>query len=112
MFEEIAGPAPVDEMSREEESSWILNQLATNTYLFLCKNKAQEGSEGVDPLKKINKDDIVRFLELHHLEKYDVSNDSRISHFSFHSLDFTVYNLLLFSCPDSIYCYVSKGEVS
>ncbi|KAJ9129237.1 hypothetical protein P3X46_033967 [Hevea brasiliensis] len=76
IFEEIsgpAGPAPVDEMSRDQESSWILNQLAANIHILLCKKKAQEESVmKIDLLEKINKEDIMRFLELRHLEKYDI----------------------------------------
>lgn len=78
MFEEVAGAAPVDEMSLGEEASWILNQLATDTPPLLCRNKGQEDGEGVDLLKKINKEDIVRFLKLHNLEKYDVSNERNV----------------------------------
>ena len=72
MSEESTWTALVGETRRQEESSWILNQLITDMYPLLCKKKAQEGN-GVGLLKKINKEDIVRFLEMHDLEKYDVS---------------------------------------
>ena len=84
MFEEIAGPAPDDEMSREEETSWILKQLAENACLLLYL------ISGTDLLKKINKEDIMRFLELRHLEKYDVSNLTKNILFSFQILDCTI----------------------
>ncbi|XP_073260366.1 transcription elongation factor SPT6-like isoform X3 [Populus alba] len=71
MSEEITWTALVGETRRQEESSWILNQLITDMYPLLCNKKAQEGN-GVGLLKKINKEDIVRFLEMHDLEKYDI----------------------------------------
>ncbi|XP_011034669.1 PREDICTED: transcription elongation factor SPT6-like isoform X2 [Populus euphratica] len=71
MSEEITCTALVGETRRQEESSWILNQLITNMHPLLCNKKAQEGN-GVGLLKKINKEDIARFLEMHDLEKYDI----------------------------------------
>lgn len=74
MIEEIAGPPPLDEMSREEESAWILKQLAMNSYLLSCKKGFLDGTEeGSILLNKIKKKDIMKFLELHHAEKFDVS---------------------------------------
>ncbi|GLT93409.1 hypothetical protein SLE2022_112030 [Rubroshorea leprosula] len=73
VFEEIVGPPPVDEMSINEESDWILSQLAKNVYPLFCTRRTWEGvDEGFDPLGKIKKADIMRFLELHHVEKYDI----------------------------------------
>ncbi|GLT74544.1 hypothetical protein SLA2020_463320 [Shorea laevis] len=73
VFEEIVGPPPVDEMSINEESDWILSQLAKNVYPLFCTRRTWEGvDEGFDPLSKIKKADIMRFLELHHIEKYDI----------------------------------------
>ncbi|XP_065867343.1 transcription elongation factor SPT6 homolog isoform X2 [Euphorbia lathyris] len=65
MSEEIAGPAPVDEKSREEESSWILNQLSSNTCLL-------SSIKDTDLVKRISKEDIMTFLKLRHVEKYDI----------------------------------------
>ncbi|KAJ4828465.1 hypothetical protein Tsubulata_018175 [Turnera subulata] len=72
MFEEIAGPATTHGRRREEESLWILRQLATNSYPLFCENNIREGLSGVEVPRKITKDDILRFLELYQLEKYDV----------------------------------------
>ena len=77
MIEEIDGPPPLDEMSREEESAWILNQLVMNSYLLFCKKRTLERSEeGSILLNKIKKEDIMKFLELQHVEKFDVSTHS------------------------------------
>lgn len=77
MIEEIVGPLPLDEMSREEESAWILNQLVMNSDLLFCTKRTTERSgEGSFLLNKIKKADIMKFLELHHVEKFDVSTDS------------------------------------
>lgn len=53
-------------MSIEEESSWILRQLASNINPLFSEAK----SCGL--VDTINGEDIVRFLELHHIKKYDV----------------------------------------
>lgn len=50
-----------------EESSWIYNQLTTGSVPLL-----KQISGGKD--LSINKDDITKFLELHHVQKLDVSN--------------------------------------
>ncbi|WRX12759.1 Transcription elongation factor Spt6 [Theobroma cacao] len=73
MIEEIVGPLPLDEMSREEESAWILNQLVMNSDLLFCTKRTTERSgEGSFLLNKIKKADIMKFLELHHVEKFDI----------------------------------------
>ncbi|GMI73270.1 hypothetical protein HRI_000996300 [Hibiscus trionum] len=69
MVEEITGPPPLDKRSIEEETSWILNQLVMNPYLLFCKKRTAERSI---LLNKIKKEDIMKFLELHHVEKFDV----------------------------------------
>jgi hypothetical protein len=70
-------------MSIIEESSWILSQLGMNTYPLFCKKMALEQAERLDLFEGIRKEDIVSFLKLHHVEKYDVSIGSFkvISHF-------------------------------
>ncbi|KAJ7982427.1 Transcription elongation factor SPT6-like protein [Quillaja saponaria] len=72
IFEESVGPAPVDNMSLEEESSWILSQLAENLYPLFSEKIDKEDPNFLRPLNRINKEDIVRFLELHRLKKYDI----------------------------------------
>lgn len=74
MIEEIAGPPPLDKRSIEEETIWIHNQLVMNSYILFCKKRTEERSVEVSILlNKIKKEDIMKFLELHHVEKFDVS---------------------------------------
>ncbi|CAL1390765.1 unnamed protein product [Linum trigynum] len=56
--EESTGSPPTDEVLIDDESTWIYNQLASGATSL----------QGVT----INKDDIVQFLELHHVQKLDV----------------------------------------
>ncbi|CAI0381300.1 unnamed protein product [Linum tenue] len=56
--EESTGSPPTDEVLIDDESTWIYNQLASGATSLL----------GVT----VNKDDIVQFLELHHVQKLDV----------------------------------------
>ncbi|KAF8410945.1 hypothetical protein HHK36_003482 [Tetracentron sinense] len=71
--EESTGPVPTDEMSIEDESTWIYNQLATAMVTVFGKKGGIEGTdEELDPSKKINRDDIVRFLDLLHVQKFDI----------------------------------------
>lgn len=73
--EESTGPAPTDEMSIQEESMWIYNQLITN-YRSLLVN-TMDGD--IPPyLSSDIKGDILRFLELMHVDKYDVSISVKI----------------------------------
>ncbi|KAL4571782.1 hypothetical protein LXL04_018547 [Taraxacum kok-saghyz] len=60
IFEESTGPPPTDEMSIEEESTWILHQLQT----------ARITEESHD--LAIQKADIMQFLEFMHVHKLDV----------------------------------------
>ncbi|TYH25950.1 hypothetical protein ES288_A03G210700v1 [Gossypium darwinii] len=44
-----------------------------NSYILFCKKRTKERSVKVSVLlNKIKKEDIMRFLELHHVEKFDV----------------------------------------
>ncbi|KAF8410946.1 hypothetical protein HHK36_003483 [Tetracentron sinense] len=71
--EESTGPVPTDEMSIEDESTWIYNQLATAMVTVFGKKGGSDGTdEGLDLSKKINRDDIVRFLDLLHVQKFDI----------------------------------------
>lgn len=54
ILEESTGPPPLDASSIDEEGNWIDGQI-----------------KGMAPW--INKKDIIRFLELHHVQKLDVS---------------------------------------
>lgn len=56
IFEEVTGNAPVDDISIEEESNWIYARLV------------QENG----PSFLVNKDDIVRFLEMSHMQKLEI----------------------------------------
>ncbi|KAH1114937.1 hypothetical protein J1N35_008315 [Gossypium stocksii] len=67
MIEEIARPPPLDKRSIEEETIWIHNQLVMNSYILFCKKRTEERSVEV-----FDKEYIMRFLELHHVEKFDV----------------------------------------
>ncbi|CAH1432120.1 unnamed protein product [Lactuca virosa] len=67
--EESTGPPPTDEMSIEEESTWILHQLQTGVVLF-GRGGDRTTEEGYD--LAIVKDDIMRFLEFMHVQKLDV----------------------------------------
>ncbi|KAK9170565.1 hypothetical protein Syun_002705 [Stephania yunnanensis] len=70
LSEEGTGPAPTDEMSREEESSWIHDQLLSNMKsLFSKQGDDDDSDEEPEPSKEI-KEDIARFLELIHVDKY------------------------------------------
>ncbi|XP_050882451.1 transcription elongation factor SPT6 homolog isoform X9 [Lathyrus oleraceus] len=66
MIEDIVGSIPVDRMSIEEESSWILRQLESNINPFFSEAKSCGLGDSV------NREDIVRFLELYHIKKYDI----------------------------------------
>ncbi|CAH1427886.1 unnamed protein product [Lactuca virosa] len=67
--EESTGPPPTDEMSIEEESTWILHQLQTGVVLFgRGGDRTTEEGHGL----VIVKDDIMRFLEFMHVQKLDV----------------------------------------
>ncbi|XP_057970915.1 transcription elongation factor SPT6 homolog isoform X2 [Malania oleifera] len=70
MSEESTGPPPTDEMSIVEESSWICNQLASGMVPLLGKQGTETNEGGQN--QSINKDDVMRFLELVHLQKLDI----------------------------------------
>ncbi|KAF9599355.1 hypothetical protein IFM89_036812 [Coptis chinensis] len=68
--EESTGPYPTYEMSIEEESVWIHNQLMTNYNSLFVKTSSDE--EIPTRLSSDIKEDIPRFLELMHVEKCDI----------------------------------------
>ncbi|KAH7843835.1 hypothetical protein Vadar_021229 [Vaccinium darrowii] len=68
--EEATGAPPTDEMSIDEESNWIYNQLMTGVIPLFCTSVAG-ATQGESELL-INKDDIMRFMELMHVQKLDV----------------------------------------
>ncbi|KAJ6747676.1 TRANSCRIPTION ELONGATION FACTOR SPT6 [Salix koriyanagi] len=59
--EESTGPPPLDDFSIMEESNWIYSQIAGGTQPFFAESGLL-----------INKDDVTRFLELHHIQKLDI----------------------------------------
>ncbi|XAR62643.1 hypothetical protein NMG60_11017483 [Bertholletia excelsa] len=68
--EESSGQPPTDEVSIEEESNWIYNQLLTGMIpLFSMRGT---GTTQGEREMSINKDDIMRFLEFTHVQKLDV----------------------------------------
>lgn len=60
------------ETIRVEESNWIYNQLAAGV-VPLFKKKDSGTTEEQNELP-IDKDDILRFLDLMHVQKFDVSS--------------------------------------
>lgn len=56
-------------MGIEEECNWIFNQLATGMVPLLRNQGTFEAGHDLS----INKDDIMRFLDLVHVQKLDVS---------------------------------------
>ncbi|XP_059462274.1 transcription elongation factor SPT6 homolog isoform X3 [Corylus avellana] len=68
--EESAGSPPLDEVSIDEESAWIHSQLATGTIPLFGKRGRGTPKDGWD--LSINKDDIMRFLDLLHVQKLDI----------------------------------------
>ena len=65
------GSFQLGKMSIEEETSWILSQLATNIYPLFSAKQGEDKS--YRPFDAIKREDILRFLELYHVKKYDVS---------------------------------------
>lgn len=68
ILEESTGSPPTDEISIEEECNWIFNQLATGMVPLLRSKGTSEAGHDLS----INKDDIMRFLDLVHVQKLDV----------------------------------------
>ncbi|KAJ9547975.1 hypothetical protein OSB04_020518 [Centaurea solstitialis] len=68
--EESTGPPPTDDMSIDEQSNWILNQLGTSMSYLFSKGGTGTTEEGHD--LAIQKDDVMRFLEFMHVQKLDV----------------------------------------
>ncbi|KAL9361261.1 hypothetical protein Peur_044046 [Populus x canadensis] len=55
------GPPQLDDFSIMEESNWIYSQIASGTLPLFAESGLL-----------INKDDVTRFLELHHIQKLDI----------------------------------------
>lgn len=68
--EESTGSPPLDD-SIVEETAWIYNQLQSGTVPLFGKRGTGTVKEGGD--LSIKKDDIMRFLDLLHVQKLDVS---------------------------------------
>ncbi|KAG7962184.1 hypothetical protein I3843_09G052600 [Carya illinoinensis] len=68
--EESTGSPPLDEVSIDEESTWIYSQLASGTVPLYGKRGRGTPKDGWD--LSINKDDIMRFLDLLHVQKLDI----------------------------------------
>ncbi|CAJ2671817.1 unnamed protein product [Trifolium pratense] len=66
--EESTGAPSLDGSSIDEESQWIVNQLKDGAVPWIGK----KDSSSQDKELPIDKDDIVRFLELHHVQKLDI----------------------------------------
>ncbi|XP_058208264.1 transcription elongation factor SPT6 homolog [Rhododendron vialii] len=68
--EEATGAPPTDEMSIDEESNWVYNQLMIGAVPLF----SMSGTGAVQGEREllINKDDIMRFMELMHVQKLDV----------------------------------------
>ncbi|XP_027352653.1 transcription elongation factor SPT6 homolog isoform X1 [Abrus precatorius] len=68
--EESTGSPPLDGSSIDEESQWIVNQLVNGAVPWICKKVPSSQNNEKD--LPIDKDDIIRFLELHHVQKLDI----------------------------------------
>ncbi|CAL8992576.1 unnamed protein product [Prunus brigantina] len=63
IYEESTGSPPLDGISIDYESTWIYNQLRSGTIPLYSKPGLRLGSS-------ISRDDIIRFLDLHHVQKF------------------------------------------
>ncbi|KAF6149458.1 hypothetical protein GIB67_016996 [Kingdonia uniflora] len=73
IVEESTGPAPADEMSLEEESAWIHDQLlSTMLHLFGKEELNEDDLNERTELSENIKHDISNLLELMHVEKFDI----------------------------------------
>ncbi|XP_008244088.1 PREDICTED: transcription elongation factor SPT6 [Prunus mume] len=63
IYEESTGSPPLDRISIDDESTWIYNQLASGTVPLFSKTGLGNS---------ISRDDIIRFLDLHHVQKLDI----------------------------------------
>lgn len=70
--DESTGAPPLDASSIDEESQWICKQLKNGTIPWIPKKISNSQNNEEDDLP-VDKDDIIRFLELHHVQKLDVS---------------------------------------
>ncbi|KAJ4980659.1 hypothetical protein NE237_031496 [Protea cynaroides] len=75
LSEESTGPPPTDVLSMEEESTWIYNQLYLTffgTRTLSDETRILSEEEDSEMSKRISREDIVRFLEMLHVQKYDI----------------------------------------
>ncbi|XP_043710162.1 transcription elongation factor SPT6 homolog [Telopea speciosissima] len=74
LSEESTVPPPTDVLSIEEESTWIYNQLSTNMVTLFGTRTLTEASneDAFNISNRIRKEDIMRFLEMLHEQKYDI----------------------------------------
>lgn len=94
----------------EDETNWIYSQLA-NGNVPLFRRQSDDMSREEEDLP-ISKADIIRFLELHHVQKLDVS----VVGFALVTSDLddlicTVINMCFILHLDPIYCHVSERRV-
>ncbi|RDX68890.1 Transcription elongation factor SPT6-like protein, partial [Mucuna pruriens] len=68
--EESTGAPPLDGSSIDEESQWIVSQLGNGAVPWITKKVSNTQNNEKD--LPIDKDDIIRFLELHHVQKLDI----------------------------------------
>lgn len=71
LSEESTGPVPPEAIS-VEESNWIYNQLAAGVVPLFKIKKKDSGKSDEESELPIDKDDIMRFLDLMHGQKLDV----------------------------------------
>ncbi|PON78960.1 Transcription elongation factor [Parasponia andersonii] len=70
LSEESTGSPPLDEISIEDESNWIYNQLASGMIPLFGERRLGNSKEGQD--LSVNRDDIIRLLDLHHVQKLEI----------------------------------------
>lgn len=64
LYEDVTGPPPIDDQSIEEESTWIYNQLTTDSLPLF--------HGGDHAVREISKEDIGNVLTMLHVQKLDV----------------------------------------
>lgn len=64
LSEDVTGPPPIDDQSIEEESTWIYNQLTSDSLPLF--------HGGDHAVREISKEDIGNVLTMLHVQKLDV----------------------------------------